>query len=259
MQCSECGTKQHEGKFCGDCGGQLIEATDGEGHSQEQIAASEEPATATTASTSTNESMEKVMEMSRAFGAYFTHYLKQPSRIFSKGSDEFKNGLISMIVVAVLFALAFYNLIKFDFYGMGPSFLSVVGNALFGIAVFIAVIISLLFLINKFFGGKNLTFADIASIYGVHLLPVVILVGATLLLALANSLTLASVLLSISMIFITIILPLYLISSLLTQHPKGVDPLYGYVFYIVAAVISFLIIFAIFVDSLVNQFMGRFF
>lgn len=261
LTCSECGTEQHEGRFCGDCGGLLIAEGEVEGSSLEQMAqaevvVSQEPPTPVT-STGTNDSMDKVMETSKAYGAFFTQYLKQPSLIFSKATDEFKNGLISIAVVAVLLSLAFYHMIKVDYYGMGSSFLSVAGNALFVIIIFIGIIVSILFVINKFF-GENLTFKEITTIYGAHMSPVIILTGVTLLLVVARSLAFGSILLFITMSLITVIVPMYLISSLLTRQSKGTDPLYGFLIYIVSVGISFFIVFAIFVDSVVNQFFGFF-
>lgn len=283
MTCSQCGLEQDEGKFCGVCGGELVKASESgqdepsakqeqpdvnatpqneTQQAQDEMAVAAQAHTAPTgntgthASTTANESMEAVMETSRMFGTYFTHYIKQPARIFSKGTYEVKNGFISIILVAVLLALSFYNFFKDGFEWMDISFLSAFLNILLFNLISIAIIISLLFLVNKFFGADH-SFKDIVAFYGAHVLPVIILAGFTLLLAFAKSMTFGLLLLMAVFALITFILPLFLISTMLTKHSKSIDPFYGYLSYIVVAIISFIILSAILVDSMMGEIMSE--
>lgn len=259
MKCSQCGNVQEEGKFCGTCGGQLIPSGE-----QQSAATKEVPS----AHTPTNDSFEKVKDASAAYWTYFVDFLKQPSLTFSKRPKEAQNGVISIVLAILFFSVTLYNIIKaplydipagFSTYIEGPSFFSVVGNSLFSLAMIIAIIISILFLINKFFGDGQLTFVDMTSIYGAHMTPFIVFNIAILLLAVINSLTYATVLLSLSFLLITFIVPLYLISHLLTKQSSVIDPFYGYITYIVASGIAFYVITSIFVDTIINQFLGNFF
>lgn len=255
MKCKSCGFQQDEGKFCGKCGGELLPVS--EVHSTEEVAAAEEvnmnnsqpPVTpAASEPNATNDSLERVKETSRAYGGFFMNYLKHPSQSFTQKSSELTNALIS-IGLAVLLTILTYNVLISNAFGeYGPPFISVFLNGLIGIGIMTAVIITLLFLINKMFGTDG-TYTDIVSIFGAHLTPVIIVSAASFLLAILKSNMFATMLMMIVLMLIIFVIPLYLISSLLTRRPKGIDPLYGYVLYIVATFITLSIVMVILADS----------
>lgn len=271
MKCSQCGFEQEEGKFCGKCGGKLISAAEAE-PTNDHVTQAENPNNAsveqetsdqtstqtereTAASVAnqaaeTNESLEKVKETSRAYGGFFINYLKNPSQIFARQSSELTNGLITIGIVALLTILTFYSLINnaMGEYGYGPSFISVFFNTLIGLVVFIAIVVTLLFLINKLF-GTDISYQSVVSIFGAHMTPVAIFVAIAFLLSILKSNMYAILFLMIGLALIISIIPLYIISSLLTKRPKGIDPLYGYLLYILAFIISFSILAGILVDS----------
>lgn len=257
MKCTKCGFQQDEGKFCGKCGGELLPVSKID--SMEEVAASAEasmnnsqpPVTpATSEPNATNDSLERVKETSRAYGGFFVNYLKHPSQVFTRKSSELTNALIS-IGLAVLLTILTYNVLisnAFGDYSYGPSFVSVFSNTLIGMAILLAIIITLLFLINKMFGTDG-TYTDIVSIFGAHMTPVIIVSAAAFLLAILKSNMFATMLMMIVLMLIIFVIPLYLISSLLTRRSKGIDPLYGYVLYIVATFITLSIVMVILADS----------
>ena len=261
LQCNHCGLVQDEGKFCGKCGGALVE-TPGkslEVQLEQQAASKESPVTV-----STSEPMDKVLESSKVFWAYFMDYLKQPSRIFSRAEGEFKNGLISILIVAILITLSFYTLVNnfsYQSFGylsgdLGVKFLPVFGNGLIFIMAAIAIIISLLFLINKLF-GTGYRFKEMTSVFGAHMTPAVVMAVVTFILILLKSNTYGYVFLLITLGLILTTIPLYLISSLLTRGPKGIDPLYGYILYLISVGIAFAIFISIVLDSAIGEFIGE--
>ena len=210
--------------------------------------------------------IEKVKEQSKMYGSYFMHFVKQPSSIFVRGEREFTNGIISIILVSILVALTLYTFVNnfaratlgnfgdlFMNNYSGPSFMSVFGSTFLFTLASIALVIASLFAISKLFGPAK-SFKEIVSIVGAHLTPVIIVGVVALLLILLKSNTYGSVLLSVVIIFTVFVLPLYLISALISKQPRGVDPLYGYVLYIVL----FSIVFSIFVSVLADSTVGRY-
>lgn len=268
LECSNCGSKQAEGKFCGSCGGTLIEASAAETaveehveeskeqpvQVKEEVAATEVPGE-TAVSPSSNEMVDQAVGISKEFGSYFKEYIKAPSLIFAKGESEFKNSLISLAIMSLLFALTLSSLYRnFDVHDvfMMPSAFSIFGTSLLFIVIVTAVILALLFLINKLFGTES-SIKKVTSIFGTHMIPVNILALLTLVLALLKSNTAGWSLLFIVFGLVVTAIPVYIISSLLTKRSKAIDPLYGYLLYLVAVSITFIILLIIFVDSAIGN------
>ncbi|MED3571312.1 CHY zinc finger protein [Cytobacillus praedii] len=276
MLCSHCGSEQESGKFCGKCGGRFEETVNQE-NSAETMAAvnlssmSEQAATTESQASTvkTSDQIEMVKTKSKLYGSYFTQYLKQPSRILVKGEQEFTNGIINIILASLLVALTLYTLVRnftraafgdlddlfMDSYS-GPSFMSVFGGGFLFTIVSIVLVILSLFAISKLF-GPNKSLKAMVSIYGAHLIPAVILSGAAFILILLKSNTYGSILLTIALLFILSILPLYLISSLLTKQPKGIDSLYGYILYIILFSIAFSVFVSVLADSTIGSYLDK--
>lgn len=268
LTCNECGFQQEEGNFCGKCGGKLSGKMGGESkkvdekpeaqqagktqqlqHDEQTQQAYEEIASTSEASSqNTNEVVDKFVAASKNYGDHFTKYLKSPSRIFSTASREVTNGLISIAIVAALIAFTFYRLAVNVSYYIEPKFFSTFGNGFIFFLIAIAIVITVLFLISKNF-GKQYSFQDMISIFGVHMIPLIILSGVALLLVLMKSNTVGAILFFVTIAFVVSIFPLYLISSLVTQNPKRLDPIYGYVIYVVSVSIAFSIYSTILFDS----------
>ncbi len=241
MQCEKCGFEQEAGKFCGKCGEPLdasrTEQTN-ETNTVEQSTASIEEVSSTveqTPNTGQNDTLEKVKETATAYGTYFLHYLKQPSLVFSKGKTEFKNGIINNVLLVILLSLTIYFIGKDMFYYFSYSesvFLPVFGKSLIFLVALLAIIMGLIFITIKFF-GKEHHFKEIVGIYGVHMIPVNIVIVVTLILSLLSAYGSSVFLLSLTMTLITVIMPLHIVSKQLTKDTAKVDPLYGYLLYLV--------------------------
>lgn len=206
-----------------------------------------------------NETLDRLKDESKEYWSYFTYYLKQPSQIFTNYESEFKNGMINLIIMVITLAFSTYFLFR-NFIvsaGMGyidsVPFFPIFGNTLLYIVLFIALVIAILFVVNKLF-SSDYSFKSIVSIFNGHLsLAVVISVAALLLLLIKANF--------IGMILITLVIglaltsmPVYVISSLLTKKSKAIDPFYGYLIYVVAIAIGGIIIFTILADSTIGGF-----
>lgn len=204
-----------------------------------------------------NDTVERVKETSKEFWSYFIYYLKQPSHIFKKHKTEFVNGLINIIAMLILLSLSSYFLTK-NFmmaasygYVTGVPFFSIFGNTLFFGALFIVLIVAILFAINKLF-GPGYSFKEILSIYGGHLSLATVLAASAFILLLVKANLIGMILIALVLGLAITSAPIYLISSLLTQKSKSLDPYYGYLIYTVAVGIGVFILFTILADSAIG-------
>lgn len=204
-----------------------------------------------------NDMVEKMKETSKEFWSYFTYYLKQPSHIFAERGNEFTNGIINIVAMLFLFSLSTYflfrNFMSATMGSFSPSvpFFPIFGNTLFFTAIFILLVIGILFGINKLFGSEY-SFKEIISIYGGHLSLTTIVVAAAFILLLVKANLIGMILIAIVFGLAITTTPLYLISSLLTRKSKSLDPFYGYLIYTVAVAVGFIILFTILADSAVG-------
>ncbi|MEC5423230.1 Yip1 family protein [Virgibacillus sp. C22-A2] len=282
MKCEKCGFEQEVGKFCGQCGAPIPkEETNKEQFSRrEEVPGQNTGETvhtehlATTDHTYSNQTqpsvgeqtntdaMEKVKHTSKDYWAFFKEYLKHPSRIFTNREESFKNGLISMAIVAFMMAVSsamlYGSFMDMAYYYNGPSGLSIFGYTLVFIAVSMVIILFILFLVNQLFGTAY-SFKEMTSVYGAHLVPVIIVIAAAFLLILLKSFTIGGYLLLISFGLVVTTFPIYLISSLLTRQSKNLDPLYGYLTYLVLMGVAFLIFVVVLMDSTFGRMLNQFY
>lgn len=296
MKCTDCGFEQEGGKFCGQCGAAIpSENLDSPGIKQEVVRnatnesagqdrnekengvevsqsgnANQEYLQDSQAGDGNNDAMEKVKHTTKAYGSYFVEFLKHPSLIFSKREGTFNYGLISMAIVALLMALSTTLLVRSlfrlaygdygelfsDSYYVGPSVFSIFGYALIFVLISMAVIILLLYVVNQLFGTAY-SFKEMTSVYGAHLVPVIVVTGIAFLLILVKSYTIGGYLLLIALGLLVTTFPIYLISSLLTRRSKNLDPLYGYLIYLVSMGLAFTIFVFILMDSTFGQILDE--
>src|SRR5690625_6856257 len=95
------------------------------------------------------------------------------------------------------------------------------------------------------------------SVFGAHMVPVIVVGGISLLLVLVKSNTAGSIAVSITIAFSITAIPIYLISNLLSKRPQAVDPLYGYLLYVVSAGLSFAILFTIRSEEHTSELQSR--
>ena len=174
----------------------------------------------------------------------------------TKQDDEFRNSFISLLLYAAICGFAFYTAIT----GIaiesvsgtegGLSFSSVFLNVAGFVAVCIAVVSFGLFIIGSNF-GPSYPFKQTLVLYGSHILPAIVIGLAALFLLLLKSYWYGIFLLIVSLLYVLILSPGYVISVLLSKKPKGIDPLHGYTAYTVLVIILFGVLFKLLGDSAV--------
>lgn len=246
--CINCGQKQTTGNFCGRCGAQFL---DTHSANKESIAPANE-------TIKPNPHIENIKGKSKLYFNYFMQYLKTPSHVYNKGEEEFLNATISAILLAVLIGLSYFTIASSNPYDIyTTSFFSVFGNILIFSIASIGLVLFTLTLINHFFGPQH-SFKIIVSLYGGHLPPVILLGLVSMLFMLLKLFTFGSITLVIIFAFAIFVLPLYLISLLLTHKSSNVDPLYGFVIYLVTISILFAVFMTILADSSVSNHLSNF-
>ena len=245
MNCTNCGHERTTGNFCGRCGAQFSEQTL---ENQDIIIKKIEP----------NPHIENIKDKMKLYFSYFIKYLKNPSDIYKKDDNEFLNGIISIILLATLIGLAFFTLSTNNTHIVYNSgFLSIFGSLFIFSVTSTGLVLLTLLLINNFFGPQH-SFKSIISLYGGHLSPIILLGITSLLLLFFKSFTFGGITLIIVFLFSVFILPLYLISFLLTKKSSSADPFYGFIIYIVTFSISLSILTIILADSTISKYLNKF-
>ncbi len=271
MICSNCKHEQESGKFCGKCGTPfettttpveepIVAAPTTERVSAEKVVTEQptatEPNQSTTAPAEPNVYVENTKEKSKLYLQYFLQQLNAPSIAKTQGSSNFSNAVISILLLALLISLSFSAGIgSANIYG--PSFFSVFIGMLFFSIVSMALAIASLWLVNNFFGPQH-SFKSIVNLYGGHLSLILLVAALSLLLMMVKSYTFGTLSLLIIILFSVMLLPLYLISVLLTKKSNALDPLYAYMIFIVGFSIIYMIFTFILADSTIGTLLNDF-
>lgn len=232
MNCSNCGHEQVFGKFCSSCGTKF-----------------EEPQLDTVIATRAqsnkpNIHLENLKRRLKNYSAYFIQKLKKPSHTYNHGETEFTSSFVSIILFIVLLTISSFIFTRNLYWSNPPSFLSFFMEALLLTFFMILIVIVSLFLINNFFGPQH-SFKTIICYFGAQLSPLIIGVAISMLLMLVKSFTYGNIFLSICIIFGLFILPLHVISIILSKKESFADPLYGFILYIVTFTILFILFISI--------------
>lgn len=243
MKCDQCGNVQNEGRFCGECGAELISL----GETEASATTTEQQLhTVSTGNTSTqNEIVQNVQSAAKNYWTYLLNYLKEPSQIFQTKSREYVNSIITLGLIALIFIITFYTIVRQYFmstFGEFGDFISgaldassftLISSTFFYLALTMITPIILVFIINKYLGTEQVSFIESLSLIGTHLNGVLALLILGFLLSLLHSQTFAMLILILSLSLISLYVPLYIVSRLLIKPSKKIDAFYGYLIYIV--------------------------
>ena len=179
MFCPNCGSNNETGKFCTKCGTPIPEFTENATNSSES-----QPNATVINQINTNEYVNKGKQVSKQYWSYFKENIRQPFA-FSNTVDRnhFVNGLITLILTALLQALYTITLVKkttrsfnsfFGDFGFserdfgislwGTFFKSFLQNAIL-YAIIVVVIFAVIKLINK----SDVSFQDILARFGSYM------------------------------------------------------------------------------------------
>lgn len=279
MKCTNCGHEQASGKFCGKCGSVLEAHLTGDGQNSPPEAEQAVPPLYTAAPSAApayqqpaepNQHVVKVKETSKQYWSYFLQYAKSPSSILAQSSANFTNSLITIAIFALIFSLAVYKnlsliIAPFEDFGsiftdsssMMPSFLSVLISSILTIAVIFLLAVACIYAVNKFM-GTNLPFKNIVTSFGTLLIPSMVLLLAAYLLLMIESIIIGNSLLVLAISYSIFVMPLFLITSLLTAKKQSVDAYYGFISYIILFGIALSITLSVLFDSTIGRYMEMF-
>jgi len=253
LHCINCGHKQSEGKFCATCGialgTEVIEA-------QQTMSR-----TATNSDIKSNETIALVKVVTKAYWVYFINYLKRPSDALEQGEKEFVNGIVTIVIQAILIGLSMFTLLNgvpIFLYGFpyAASFVDVVGKSLlFGFGSTAISIGSLFITINYL--GPYQSLKNIAGIYGTLLIPSTFLILIALISLLLQAYAVGNLLLSFALLIAFLFVPLYILIKILSKELTAVDPLYCVAVYVVIVGIAFSILFILLGDYATGSMMSR--
>nr|WP_106784440.1 Yip1 family protein [Lysinibacillus timonensis] len=203
-----------------------------------------------------NVHVEKVKDQSKAFINFFTTYLKQPSTIFSSGESQFVNGIITVVLYALIVGLTLF-VAAHSMFGMfidtSEIFFNVFGgSAIFIIAIYAVVVLSLWIVAKNF--GPETSWKAITSYLGAFSIPSILLTVVALLLFLISAYQFANNILFIALLLVVLAVPLFVITRLLTFQTKNFDMFHSYLVYI----IIFLVLFWILMNVVWNNTVGKF-
>lgn len=292
MQCEKCNHYQDSGKFCGKCGGKLVETTEQvqEITQTEQVTQQEQVEQAATVDAQVNigrqdqmnteqttqqaqsnqgftqqtqanqyqqtqepnQHIEQVKETSKAFGHYYVRFIKKPSEIFND-STQFVNGAISLILFSVLFGIVVGAGVPSELReALDIPFIKIFFTIFVFSVIILATVILATFIIFKLFGQEK-SFKELVNYYGVLSLPALSILPITFILLIVESYRFGFLTLFISFLLITSILPAYLVSSFQSKFGKSIDGIYSYLLYV--GIYSFLtfIIYSVVLDSFMSK------
>jgi hypothetical protein len=184
-----------------------------------------------------NMGVEKVKGTLIAYRKYFTHYFKKPVDVFLQNENEYLNGVITIVIFALLTGISYFGL-RDSFDSIESSFFQVVSETFLFIVVSTFIALLSLYVINKLF-GPELELQNIIGIYGTHLFPIIVLVLLSNVFILMNLIVFGNVLLVVAVLYAIFILPLYLLTKLLAQQATNIDPHYSFISYIIVFSILF--------------------
>ncbi len=252
MYCINCGHNQGEGKFCANCGTVL-------GNDVAEYVQTKGRAAAK-AESKQSDYFEKVKVLAKMYWGYFLNYLKHPTEVFKQGEKEFANGLTTIVMLAIFIGLAIFSLLKGTTSSLhaayGPSLFAAMGYSFVYVLISAAIVIGSLLLTIKFLGPDQ-SLRSIIGIYGTHLIPSTFLVLVALILLIIKAHVIGYLLLSFTLLFALIIVPLYMLIKLLTQEATTLDPLYSVLVYLVVFAIIYGIFLGVLGDSLLSGMMSR--
>lgn len=264
MVCKECGKINEDGKFCEACGAKLET-----GEEQESVATAQQtPTTSQTttnnttqesAETNNNEYVDKAKDISKTYFSYFLRILKSPlSESQNIRREEFINGVITIVLYALFIPLMIYLSLGSEArnWMFESPFLDILLKPTIGYAVFIFLIAAFVFIAVQL-GNVKVSIKDVIARFGALLVPFVAFFVVGFVLALLQTGAFA-IPLSIGVMGSTLAAPALVIQSFKENVKGGLDAVYGVILAYILTLITFGIMSAILIESMMRSFDGMF-
>ncbi|TMU83448.1 hypothetical protein FGG79_19765 [Bacillus sp. BHET2] len=239
LKCTSCLNEQDSGKFCGKCGTSLME------NSNHQPSAYTEASAASSAMdtqpVNTNENVMKAKESVSKYWSYALQVLKKPSVALETKENQFVNGVITMALFVIAFALSIYFLANklykavvggfgslFSEGGIGAQslpFFSITSSLLMFAVFFIIGSFISVFLVSKFM-SEGFTMKELLGQFGSILIPFTALNVVAIVFGLMGSIQLTLILTGVSMFYTVAILPSIVVYDRAMKSGKILNKLY---------------------------------
>lgn len=238
ITCSQCQHQQESGKFCGSCGADLSSAMES---TVQQPAQTEVAAGVHTQPAYTNENLTKAKEGVSKYWSFALDVLKRPSIALTGTEGHFVNGLVTIAVYVVAFALSLYflanKLFKTMFGGMGSlfgespmgaqslPFFDIVSPLFMFALLFVAGALLSSFAAIKMM-SDSLSFKGIIGQFGSVIIPFAALNVIAIIFGLTGSIQVTLLLTALSLLFPVIVMPALVVYDRSMQNSRPVNRIY---------------------------------
>ncbi|WP_159081781.1 zinc ribbon domain-containing protein [Paenibacillus sp. CAA11] len=255
IECPNCHHVNEGGRFCENCGAQLIGPED-----EIRPAQTGRPSGRSEAADKLKPYLEKTQQVSKQYFNYFVTLLKKPYTYASRtGKEQFVNSIITLVLYALMIPLTVYLGLKgysYDasFYGavIKPAVAFVIFGLLIGVYCFIAVKL----------GKVQADFGQVFGRFGGFMIPFVALLFVGLVLSLLQ-LRIFSIFMFIGFLGSIFSVPALLISSFKKDSAQGLDTVYCSIFTYLATFLTLWImgrfLFGFVIDIIQQSFFYSFF
>lgn len=271
MHCPKCNELVEGGKFCEHCGAPLaVGEVPGAGEPVQPAQMAQPPYTAQASQTAQvappaqpNQQLEAAKKISKLYFGYFLSVLKKPYTVATKvGNEQFVNGLITVILYALIIPLMLYMSLG-DYRGwMDSPVLNIIVKPTIGYTLFLLLIATYIFIAIKL-GKVNTSYKDVIARFGTFLVPFVTIFALAFIAAILQIEFLMLLLLVFGFVGSIYLVPPFVISSFKGNNPNGLDTVYGtlmvYVLIFITTVIMGRILFSVILDMLDNVVGSSFF
>lgn len=251
MHCPRCNQPVEGGKFCEHCGASLAVG--------EVPGAAQTPQAQTVPPAQPNKQLEAAKNISKLYFGFFLSVLKKPYTVATKvGSEQFTNGLITVILYAIFIPLMLYMSLGDYRAWMDSPFLNIIVKPTMGYTVFLLLIATYIFFAIKL-GKVNAGFKDVIARFGTFLVPFVAMFALALIAAILQMEVLMLLLLMIGFMGSIYLVPPFVISSFKGDSENGLDTVYGtlmvYIFIFITIVVMSGILFSV-ILNMVDNYIG---
>ena len=262
MKCPNCGHSNDGGRFCENCGTQLVETADSAIQNQQpqQSTPQVNDEVGNTGALQAEEYLKKTKDQSKQYITYFMDVLKKP---YASLNAPFENqhymyAIITFSLYSLFIPLMIYFGVKglmstFSYFeeSVNPSFVDAVIIPAIAYGIFIVLVAGFTFFSIKL-GRVNVSFKEVFTKFGILLVPFVFI------LAIGFILSILKVSLFILFLVIGLVGSMYVVVPLLIAFYKkdaageGMDAIYGTLLTYILTSILMLIMGEMLIDTLIS-------
>ncbi|HLS07904.1 zinc ribbon domain-containing protein [Lentibacillus sp.] len=262
MKCPSCGQYSEEGKFCTNCGAQLVpEQEDMKETFPDQedsdFTVNEDVEQDSEASDSSSQFTEKLKDSAINFGHFFITLVKNPSEAKKANHSDTISGIIAILLFSFLLSVSYHFLLNAIPAGFFTN-ISLIESLILPFITFVllqALIAGLTFAGAKL-SAQAVTFPGIIAKYGAYLIPFLLFYAAGLIFSFIGLSALAGILILVSILGLLLLAPTFI---LLEQPAEGFDRLYVLLGLYIIVIMAFAFFSQAFLSSILGNMMDTMF